>query len=296
MSLPRIAPYPMPGAAALPANRVTWRPDPDRAALLVHDMQRHFLAPFDRGREPIPQLLANVAALRRCCAELAVPVIYSAQPAGQTTEQRGLLQDFWGDGIADDPAAAAIVDELAPGDDEVVLTKWRYSAFVRTDLLAQLQAAGRDQLVICGVYAHIGCLSTALHAFMQEIEPFVVADAVADFSLDEHRLALRWAAGRCATVTTTAHVLADLRAAGGVTLEQLRADVLAALEQPPAQLAEDDNLVDAGLDSMTLMSLVTAWRARGAEIDFEDLAEAEPTLAAWHGALRSAHRRGAGVG
>ncbi|MEU7687467.1 hypothetical protein AB0B67_39230, partial [Streptomyces spectabilis] len=36
---------------------------------------------------------------------------------------------------------------------------------------------------------------------------FVVADAVADFSADDHAMALRWAAGRCAVVTTTDEVL-----------------------------------------------------------------------------------------
>jgi bifunctional isochorismate lyase/aryl carrier protein len=37
-----------------------------------------------------------------------------------------------------------------------------------------------------------------------------VADAVADFSEAEHRLALDYAAGRCAVVTTTDDVLAQI--------------------------------------------------------------------------------------
>lgn len=44
--LPVIAPYPLPAAGTLPANHATWKPEPDRAVLLVHDMQRYFLASY----------------------------------------------------------------------------------------------------------------------------------------------------------------------------------------------------------------------------------------------------------
>ncbi|RJL30833.1 isochorismatase family protein [Bailinhaonella thermotolerans] len=206
MAIPAIAPYTLPTEAELPENKVTWRPDPRRAVLLVHDMQNYFLAPFTRGAPPLGEVIENIALLTRHCAELGVPVIYSAQPGGQAPEDRGLLTDFWGPGLAADPEATAIVDALAPGDPSAVLTKWRYSAFVRTDLAERM--AGRDQLVITGVYAHIGVQATATDAFMRDIQTFVVADAVADFSAAHHRDALAYVAQRCAALTTT-HRLAD---------------------------------------------------------------------------------------
>ncbi|WCB95229.1 Isochorismatase [Baekduia alba] len=292
MTLPRITPYPMPTATELPANRVDWRPAADRCALLIHDMQHHFLAAFDRGAEPIPELLSNIAALRDRCAQLGIPVIYSAQPGGQTLEQRGLLQDFWGDGIAAGPAGQAIVDELAPRPGDVRLTKWRYSAFVRTELDAVLREQGRDQLLVVGIYGHIGCLMTACHAFMQEVEPFLVADAIADFSQDDHRMALAWGAQRCAVVTTTGAVLDAVAAAGaGLTRADVAADLLGAVEDPPAVLDGATDLMDLGLDSIMVMSLLTRWRERGADVSFEDLAEIEPTLDAWWAVVAAAQRR-----
>ncbi|WP_028648009.1 isochorismatase family protein [Nocardiopsis sp. CNT312] len=211
-SLPAIPSYPMPGTGSLPDNRMSWSIDPDRCVLLVHDMQRYFLDAFVPGGEPLTSLTANIARLRSACADRGVPRIYTAQPGAQSAEQRGLLSDLWGAGMSDDPAHTAITDPLAPEDGEVLLTKWRYSAFVRTDLEERLRAAGRDQLVICGVYAHIGVLMTACDAFMRDVQPFVVADAVADFSEEDHGMAIAYAASRCAMAVSADSVLESLAA------------------------------------------------------------------------------------
>ncbi|MCX5077225.1 isochorismatase family protein [Streptomyces sp. NPDC060334] len=206
MALPAIAPYALPTAADLPANRVDWSIDPDRAVLLVHDLQNYFLSSFDTTSEPVTGLLRQVSRLREEAIRADVPIFYTAQQGGQSAEERGLQQDFWGPGLPLDPEAEAIASAVSPGPGDTVLTKWKYSAFVRTDLLERLRALGRDQLVITGVYAHIGVLMTACDAWMQDVQAFVVADAVADFSAQEHRMALEWAAGRCAYVTTTDRV------------------------------------------------------------------------------------------
>ena len=203
MAIPAIAPYPLP--VDLPDNVAAWTADPDRAVLLIHDMQRYFVRPFpDQLRVPLVSAIAGV--LDRCRAR-GVPVAYTAQPGGMTTAQRGLLKDFWGPGMSVEPADRAVVEPLAPRPGERVYTKWRYSAFVRSELLADLRALGRDQLILCGVYAHVGVLMTAVDAFSHDIQPFLVADATADFSAEHHRLALDYAARNCAVVCTAKEVL-----------------------------------------------------------------------------------------
>ncbi|MGK5640830.1 isochorismatase family protein [Streptomyces sp. URMC 126] len=208
--IPPISPYPLPTAGDLPPDTVgrsvDWTPDADRAVLLVHDMQRYFLKPFPESvRAP---LVRNAAALRDRCAGRGVPVAYTAQPGGMTDEQRGLLKDFWGPGMRPEPADRLVVDELAPADGDWEFTKWRYSAFFRSDLLERMRANGRDQLILCGVYAHVGVLMTAVDAYTRDIRPFLVADAVADFSQEYHHMALRYAAERCARVVTAKEVFA----------------------------------------------------------------------------------------
>ncbi|XOK59865.1 isochorismatase family protein [Paenibacillus elgii] len=300
MALPAITPYPMPTASDLPANRVNWTPDPRRAVLLIHDMQQYFVDAFTAGASPVIELLENIRALRSACDELGIPVVYSAQPGGQTPEQRGLLQDFWGAGINDGPYQKQIVKELPPGERDIVLTKWRYSAFQKTDFRVRLTQLGRDQLIVCGIYAHIGCLMTSCEAFMQEVEPFFVADAVADFSLEKHRLAITYAAERCAVVMTTEHLIKALRGeavtadepeavseaaaaaeSGTLTKDGLRELVADLLQEAPSSIAEHDNLITQwGLDSIRIMSLAERWRRSGAEVTFVELAE-RPTLADW---------------
>ncbi|MBV2363776.1 isochorismatase family protein [Streptomonospora nanhaiensis] len=210
MALPHIEPYEPPAPDDLPPNRANWRPEPDRAALLVHDMQRYFLRPYRAGAEPLRTALANITALRATCRAAGIPVIYTVKPGGMPLERRGLERDFWGPGMEAVAEHTDIAAAIAPEPGDTVITKWRYSAFADTDLAERLRAQGRDQILITGVYAHIGCLLTAADAFMRDVRPFLVADATADFSADDHRLALRYVARRCGAALSAADAVAAL--------------------------------------------------------------------------------------
>jgi bifunctional isochorismate lyase/aryl carrier protein len=210
MTVARIAPYPMPGAGDLPTAAVSWRPRPDRAVVLVHDMQRYFLRFLTAGSSPLNELLAHTARLVTAARAAGVPVMYTAQPGGMSRGERGLLHDFWGPGMSSDEDDRGIADDVAPEPGDTVLTKWRYSAFYRSDLEERMRRFGRDQLLVCGVYAHVGCLVTACDAFTRDIQAFLVADAVADFSREEHLMALQYAADHCAVPLTTAAAVAGL--------------------------------------------------------------------------------------
>lgn len=210
--LPTIDSYPLPDASDLPPARVDWRIEPSRAALLVHDMQGYFVNAFAAGggAATIDAVIANIDAIRRACDAAGVPVFYTAQPGDQDPALRGLQADFWGRGMSAAPEHQRIVERLAPRPGHRVLTKWRYSAFERSTLDDDLKAGGRDQLIVTGIYASIGCLLTAAQAFMRDVRPFVVADAVADFDRARHDDALAYLAGRCARIVTTGQTIAAL--------------------------------------------------------------------------------------
>src|SRR5471030_92246 len=276
MAIPKLESYALPAVSELPANKVSWTVEPQRAALLIHDMQKYFLNFWGEDSPLIQQVVENIAALRRYCKSVGIPVFYTAQPNNQSDQDRALLNDMWGPGLNKHPDQQAVVDALAPDADDQVLVKWRYSAFHRSPLQDILQETGRDQLIICGVYAHIGCLTTAIDAFMRNIQPFMVADGLADFSRDEHLMALRYTAGRCGRVVTTAELLPQ----GIASKADLRALILPLLDEESDDMADDENLIDYGLDSVRIMALATRWRKIRADIDFVALAKT-PTINGW---------------
>ncbi|MGP0846663.1 isochorismatase family protein [Serratia sp. CY83965] len=277
MAIPKLNDYALPTADELPQNKVTWQVEPQRAALLIHDMQQYFLNFWGEDSALIKQVVENIANLRRYCKQQGIPVFYTAQPNQQSDEDRALLNDMWGPGLNKHPEQQAVTAALAPDEDDSVLVKWRYSAFHRSPLQEILQESGRDQLIICGVYAHIGCLTTAIDAFMRNIQPFMVADGLADFSRDEHLMALRYTAGRCGRVVTTGSLLP---AAGIASIDALRQQILPLLDEDSEDMGNDENLIDYGLDSVRIMELATRWRKIRSDIDFIALAR-NPTIDSW---------------
>jgi bifunctional isochorismate lyase/aryl carrier protein len=262
-------------------SKVDWAFDPARAVLLIHDMQRYFMAFYGEDSPLAAELVANIAQLRARCATLGIPIVYTAQPTDQSPEDRALLNDMWGPGLTTaDPALAAISPGIAPQDGDTVLVKWRYSAYQRSPLQEQMRAWGRDQLLICGVYAHIGCMTTALDAFMRDVQPFMVADALADFSPEDHRMALDYVARRCGRVVTLAEIIEPLPPAAPLTREALMLRLAAMVEDSDETIGWDDNLLDYGLDSVRVMELVADWKNIGIEVGFEDLGR-NPTATAW---------------
>lgn len=215
MGLPQIAPYRLPRPADLPQPRAPWQPRVPRLALLVHDMQRYFCAPYAPDASPLREVTGNIARLLDAARAAGVPVFYTAQRGDQFPADRGLQRDLWGPGMAARPEHEAFVAPLAPEAGDHVLVKHRYSAFQRSNLADLLRARGRDQLMIAGVYAHIGCLATAADAFQRDIQPFAICDAQADFSRAQHDMAMGWIAACCGVPLDTATALGTMGATAG---------------------------------------------------------------------------------
>lgn len=110
-------------------------------------------------------------------------------------------------------------DVVEPLNGELVITKHVNSAFIGTDLEAQLRGRGARSLVICGVITNNSVESTARMAGNLGFETYVVSDATATFDKadiagrlrsaeDVHAMSLANLQGEYATVISTAEVLA----------------------------------------------------------------------------------------
>ncbi|AVH31128.1 isochorismatase family protein [Vibrio fluvialis] len=105
---------------------------------------------------------------------------------------------------------ATLVDELHRQDDDILITKRTWGAFMHTDLHQQLQALGVTQVVIVGIATSIGVESTARQAFELGYHVTLCTDAMTDLNLDNHQHAINVIFPRLAETGTTQDVLALL--------------------------------------------------------------------------------------
>jgi len=271
MAIPKIASYKIPQSETFPENTVDWKIDPKKAVVLVHDLQTYFLNFFDKTKSPVPELLENVRQVLDNARAVNIPVVYTAQPANQEPNERALLTDFWGAGLTQDTDIAL---EVSPQAGDIQYTKWRYSAFKKTPLLQWMQEEQRDQLIIVGVYGHIGILSTALDAFMLDIKPFVIGDAIADFSEEDHLHTLKYVAGRSGCVKSVNEFIKTMKpsdSSSALSLESMRKDVADILDVDLDEVDVDENLIFLGLDSIRVMTLHSRWKALGFNVELAEM-------------------------
>jgi mycobactin phenyloxazoline synthetase len=66
-----------------------------------------------------------------------------------------------------------------------------------------------------------------------------------------------------------------------ISRDQIRSTIAAQLGCPAADIADHDDLIQVGLNSMRMMALAGGWRKRGSDITFAQLA-ATPTVDSWY--------------
>jgi nicotinamidase-related amidase len=184
--------------------------DPAHAALLVVDMQRDFCTPggaFDKLGVDIsmyPEMVPRLARLIDGARAAGVPVFYI-----QMTVLPGRISDspaqirfnlrlhLGSDGVVepldytpDGSEGQQIIPELAPRDGDVVVKKYRSSAFWGTNLDMLLRANGIKTCVVSGCTTE-GCVeSTARDAMFGDYYVVIPEDCVASDDRAQHDASL----------------------------------------------------------------------------------------------------------
>lgn len=193
---------------------------PAHTALVVIDPQNDFCTEggaFSQNGDDLSRIPAAIAACRRLidtAHAAGVQVVYIQNqklPNNKSTSgawlrflvaRNGMMQNqslctvgSWG---------TQIVDELTPQESDIVVQKWRSSAFVATNLDMILRNNGIKSVVCCGFITQ-GCVeSTARDAGFYDYYPVVVEDAVANYHPHLHEASLMVQRTRYDVATTGA--------------------------------------------------------------------------------------------
>jgi biuret amidohydrolase len=205
---------------------MTYEPEPARTALLIIDAQREY---FDADgalfTEHAAGILDNLLALLDGARRSGTRVVWVRHVQAADGSDTGRMADF-----DDTPSFVAgtkgveIIPQLVPREDEPVVDKTRYSAFVNTRLESILKTWGVDTVLVTGLMTQYCSVTTARHAHDLDYRVIFVADANAGPDLPDlgfgavpHADALRVIAtslaGGIAEVTDTETVVAAIGAA-----------------------------------------------------------------------------------
>jgi len=189
-------------------ERHPWKLRPERAGLLVLDMQRYFLEKDSHAYVPSAgAILPRVRELAKAFSSQGRPVVFTRHL--NTEGDAGQMARWWGELIKRENPLSELAPELNIGG--IVIEKSQYDAFHGTELEGLLRERGVEQLVICGVMAHLCCETTARSAFVHGFEVFFVVDGTATYNERFHRATLLNLAHGFAHLVLAEEVLAAFR-------------------------------------------------------------------------------------
>lgn len=199
------------------------RLDPARTALVLFDVLTAYLHPADPVKAAVlaeRQLLARLQALLEDCRRQGVWVCYTCaahSPDGGDVVARLTDTDMdlrpWSDAprpfrpeVHRGEPGAAIAEELTPRPGELVLPKYRWSAFYQTALELQLRARGLDTIILAGMSTDVGIASTAFSARDRDFGMVVARDACWSHRGPNHDFLMDRVFPRMARVRTVAEI------------------------------------------------------------------------------------------
>ena len=191
--------------------------EPGRTALLVLDMQRVWLEPglcwshslwpddhyfySETSRHTIPMIQQLLATARRKGVEVIHVITQSLTADGRECSQEHKLAPIH---IGPGSAIARPVAAVAPGDDEIVLTKTSWAAFSATNLDYLLQNMGIDCVLVAGIMTDQCVDMTVREGVELGYHMTCVSDACAASTLDRHKGALKALSSLCSIADSNA--------------------------------------------------------------------------------------------
>jgi ureidoacrylate peracid hydrolase len=157
---------------------------------------------FDRLHKlAIPNMQRLQAAFRDAGMEVLYTTIEALTKDGR---DRSLDYKITGFLVPKGSPDGRVIDEIAPGEDEIVLPKGSSSVFMSTNIDYLLRCLGVRQLVLAGLLTDQCVESAVRDACDLGYLVTLVTDACATYSHERHEQSLRAIKGYCRQVTTDA--------------------------------------------------------------------------------------------
>ena len=168
-------------------------------AVIVVDVQNDYCHPDGAisksgiNVRSVKQIMPNLHSVLEAARESSIPIIFLQTNHEKATDSEVWLSRF-PDGI--NPICrtgswGADFYEVAPGPNDIVVKKHRYSGFVHTRLESVLQTLKIETLIMTGVSTNLCVESTAREGFMLDYHIVLLKDACAAFSQAEHDMTLK---------------------------------------------------------------------------------------------------------
>ena len=161
-----------------------------KETLLIIDMLNDFVlegAPLE-----VPETRKVIPAIKKEIKEAKTkgsPVIYICDSHEQ--DDKEFSKFGWPAHSVDGTKGAEVVDDLKPGDSDIVIKKSTYSGFYNTTLDETLKKLGVNSLILTGCVTHICIMFTASDAVLRDYRVKVVEKGVAGLSKEDHDAAIR---------------------------------------------------------------------------------------------------------
>jgi bifunctional isochorismate lyase/aryl carrier protein len=161
---------------------------PEKAALLVLDLQEYFLQADSHAFIPsAPAILPGISKLIAAFKNMDHPIVITRHI--NTSKDAGMMAKWWRDLINPKNARSHNIT-INNTPKPIYINKTQYDAFYRTALKDKLHELKIEQVIICGVMTHLCCETTARSAFMRGFEVFFTVDGTATYNEELHRASL----------------------------------------------------------------------------------------------------------
>lgn len=197
--------------------------DPRKTALVVIDMQNHFMAPGFMAETPVArQIVPNVNRLAAALRDMGGHVVWIQNVTNDTWESWSVYHNHLQmterakvryASMADGAEGHALWPELDVRAEDVRMNKRRYSAFLQgsSDIEAHLRERGIDSVLVVGVATQVCCESTARDACMLNFKTLMISDACATDTDELHNASLNAFYQNFGDVQTVDEAIASLQ-------------------------------------------------------------------------------------